>query len=355
MPHEKWNPFIRLITESDPPRCQVPALLGPPKQSACFSICNERLEVDSTAALRYFVHPPPQVNLRAGLEQFLNLPEEDRTFQRARRLDNVFTICLHSTNSEELLQAQFVTWRGILRKIMFGERLDLNVSYYRGVLYLEENSRGHDDDSECTYLGHKFESFCTTASPGGEPDTPDVDMHTLWNTAITRKLGSLNILLVGEVDCVKPDYGQNPSPENYVELKTRKIKGQIFNTPNRSKWDMQSHLLGAHQIFVGFHDGAGIVQKLESFAVRNMANAQHKIDWGARVLQGLRDYCARSATTNESVLPVWRVHSRYGYADIRELGPREVEKLNKNGVPRNGIIPLSFIEGLEKRMSPVSR
>lgn len=116
------------------------------------------MEVDSTAALRYFVPPPPDANLRSGLEEFLNLPLEDRAFQRARRLDNVFTLCLHSENAEELLKAEVVTWRGILRKypsflvsnkdtdcgdylrIMFGEALDLNISYNRGVLYLEEES-----------------------------------------------------------------------------------------------------------------------------------------------------------------------------------------------------------------------
>ncbi|KAJ7502644.1 hypothetical protein B0H11DRAFT_1989469 [Mycena galericulata] len=348
------NSTIRLINESDPPRCPIPALLGPPKQSACFSICDERLEVDSTAALRYFVHPPPDANLRAGLSKFLELPLQDRTFQGARRLDDVFTTCLVSENSEELLKAEVVTWRGIMRKIISGESLGLNISYYRGVLYLEEQSTfAHIDfDSETMYMGHKWENFCSTANCGGEPDDTGVDMHTLWNTVITRKLGSLNILLVGEVDCVKSSYLENPGPEHYMELKTKKLE-QRNNLKNRAKWYMQSHLLGISEIFVGYPDAERIVRAVETLPVRDRTQSQHKIDWGARVLHSLRDHCARStaASPTGDVLKVWRVNLRRGLVDIRELGPGEIKNLNQRGVPRNGIIPLSFIEGLEKRVS----
>jgi hypothetical protein len=109
---------VRLINVSDPPQCSLPAVLGPAKQSACFSICNERLEVDSVSARRYFVDPPPvlNANLRDGLEGFLKLPFEDRVFKGARRLDNAFALCLDSKNSEELLKAEVVTWRGIMTK-----------------------------------------------------------------------------------------------------------------------------------------------------------------------------------------------------------------------------------------------
>ncbi|KAJ6479408.1 hypothetical protein C8R47DRAFT_1136715 [Mycena vitilis] len=197
---------LRLITLSDPPQCPLPALLGPAKQSACLSICDERLEVDSTAALRYFVKPPLNANLRDGLPEFLDLPLEDRTFRRAKRLDNVFTTCLESKNSGELLSAQVVTWRGIMSKLMLGLNMKMDVSYYRGVLYLEEAchpSLQLDSNSEGIYMGHKFESFCSTTSPSEERKVDGVDLHTLWNVAVTRTLGDLNILLVGEVDCVR--------------------------------------------------------------------------------------------------------------------------------------------------------
>ncbi|KAJ6573395.1 hypothetical protein DFH09DRAFT_1457321, partial [Mycena vulgaris] len=332
---QSQNPTIRLLNADDPPQCPLPVLLGPATQSACFSICNQRLEVDSIAALRYFVSPPPNpnFNLRDGLQRFLRLPFKQRAFQRARRLDNVFATCLAARNSEELLKAEVVTWRGIMKKIMLGEKLDLNVSYYKGVLYLEEDSTRtrFDNNSEGTYMGHRFETFCTTAAPNGEADGGAVDMHTLWNAAITRKLGALNILLVGEVDCVTPNYLENPGPQNYMELKTKRVEGTNYSiTSNRSKWEMQSYLLGTPEIFVGFVDPAGVVRSTRTLAVRDVQSAaQHRIDWGARVIHALREFCAVSTETENGALKVWRVEARNKYVDVRELNVGEVRKLNK--------------------------
>ncbi|KAJ7657320.1 hypothetical protein DFH06DRAFT_1197965 [Mycena polygramma] len=348
------NSTVRLLNISDPadPLCPLPALLGPAKQSACFSICNGRLEVDSTAALRYFVEPPKNANLRDGLSQFLKLPKKDRAFKRARRLDNVFTTCLHSENSEELLKAQVVTWRGIVTKLMKGEKLDLNVSYYHGVLYLEEvvPRVQYNNNSEGTYTGHKFESFCSTsfANPSGDRQVDGVDLHTLWNAAITRTLGSLDILLVGEVDCVKAGYAQNPGPENYVELKTRKADGDSYIMINTLKTKIQSYLLGTREIFVGFPDSMGIVRNVKTYGADFIQPPQAKVDWGARVLHSLRAFCARSANA-DGPIKVWRVEARSKYIDVRELSAQEVQKMNKGGVRRNGIIPVSFLEGLKKK------
>ncbi|KAJ6594873.1 hypothetical protein B0H19DRAFT_1225863 [Mycena capillaripes] len=331
------NSTIRLINVSDPPECPLPALLGPAKQSACFSICDERFEVDGTTALRHFVEPPLNANLRDGLHKFLKLPLKDRAFKRARRLDNVFKTCLESENSEDLLKAEVVTWRGIMTKLMLGQKLDLNVSYYRGVLYLEE---------DCPRMRHKFETFCSTANSAGERQMNDVNLHTLWNAVIMRTLGSLNILLVGEVDCVKPGYSENPGPEHYVELKTRKMSGESYNIPNWKKWEMQSHLLGTPEIFVGFPDATGVVRAFKKFTAQDIHPPQYRIDWGARVIHSLKAFCARSVNANGS-LKVWRVQARNQHVDIHELGFKEIQKLNKGGVPRNGIIPVSFIKGLE--------
>ncbi|KAJ7044216.1 hypothetical protein C8F04DRAFT_1069972 [Mycena alexandri] len=351
---------MRIINTSDlpSPRCPLPALLGPAKQSACFSICNQRLEVDSNTALRYLLDPfnPVDADLRSGLNTFLQLPREDRTFQRARRLDNVFELCLASANSEELLAAEVVTWRGILTKIMVGKKLDLNVSYYRGVLYLEENCPrvSFDPDSVGTYMGHRFETICSTSH---HPEMDNVDLHTLWNTAISRTLGSLKILLVGEVDCVKRPGIPKPRPEHYVELKTRKGDGQRVppvicrsTIPNLPRWIIPSRLLGTPEIFVGFPDFTGVVRSCATVRVETLNPAQDQIDWGARVLHSLREYCA-SSTLAGGFIQVWRVEARKGFVDVRKLSVWEVARLNEGGVPRHGIIPVSCMEALESRGS----
>ncbi|CAK5271264.1 unnamed protein product [Mycena citricolor] len=343
----------QLLCLSDAPSIPLPARLGPAHQAACMSIIDETVHVDSTAAMRYIVDAPtPAVlnrNLREGLHEFNKLPWEDRAFLRARRLDNVFEMCLKARESEEMLDVDVVTWRGILTKIMTGQTLNLNVSYYRGVLYMEEDStvRQYDPNTECSYMGHKFETFCTTR-PDYEEDEDKVDMHTLWTVAIKRTLGDLKVLLVGEVDCVKAEYAANPCPENYVELKTR--RHEMKSTfPNRAKWDMQSHLLGASTIFVGFPDSLGTIRGTQDLAVRDMQAVQYKIDWGARVLQSLVDHCSKNAQTEAGRLKIWRVEVQRKTIKIGALKTGEVYRLNRGGVPRSGIVPISFIASLEVR------
>ncbi|KAF8191036.1 hypothetical protein K438DRAFT_906100 [Mycena galopus ATCC 62051] len=329
----------RLITVSDPLGCLLPAVLGPAKQSACLSICNKRLEVDSTAALKYFVEPPLNASLRDGLEGFLRLPSKARTFQRVKRLDNVFALCLESENSEELLRADVVTWRGIMTKIMLGVKVDLNVSFSGEVLYMEEDYAGSTQFDETMYMGHKFETICSTAKA--------VDPHTEWGAAVTRTLGAMNILLVGEVDCVRTEYSENPGPEHYVELKTKNPTAKRVSLPT-PKWVMQSHLLGTPKIFAGFPDSNGIVRSFKTFNVADKPPAQDRIDWGARVIHSLKAHCTRHENAN-GPLKVWRVEARKQHVDIRELDDKEIQKLNKGGVPRNGIIPVSFLEGVAAR------
>jgi hypothetical protein len=111
---------------------------------------------------------------------------------------------------------------------------------------------------------------------------------------------------------------------------------------------MQSHLLGASELYVGFVSPNGILQRCESRSVRDMTRAQDKIDWGGRVLNQLKDYCSASPAV-DGALKVWRVQARKGTVDIRELTTREVADLNRRGVPRNGIIPVSFIKGLDEK------
>lgn len=93
---------------------------GATRTSQTISVLLDLQAIDSTAALRYFTHPPPNANLREGLETFMRLPFKDRVFKLASRLDNVFRTCLDSANSEELLKAEVVTWRGIMRRYPFG-------------------------------------------------------------------------------------------------------------------------------------------------------------------------------------------------------------------------------------------
>jgi hypothetical protein len=122
-----------------------------------------------------------------------------------------------------------------------------------------------------------------------------------------------------------------------------------FTIPNWPKWAIQSHLLGTPEIFVGFPDSTGVVRSCRTFAVAEKPPAQHSLDWGVRVIHSLKTYCASCPEDSKGILKVWRVEARKKNVDIRELHGKEIQTLNKGGVPRNGIIPISFMEGLRRK------
>lgn len=57
-------------------------------------------------------------------------------------------------------------------------------------------------------ISHAFEALCTTPTPPASPiqvtqTTADINLHNLWGSVISRKLGDLRLLVCGEVDCVQ--------------------------------------------------------------------------------------------------------------------------------------------------------
>ena len=101
-----------------------------------------------------------------------------------------------------------------------------------------------------SYYGYAFESYCTSDSPPSDASAAgarlstgwggDVDTNVQWCSVVKTKLGSVRMILGGEVDCVR---GQQPpaqispfvtdvlipclpidrytgQPDTFVELKT---------------------------------------------------------------------------------------------------------------------------------------
>jgi RAT1-interacting protein len=110
-------PLIKTSDDIDP-SCCLPAVLGPPRQSACLSVFNEKLEIDSTISLRYFVQPPLDISMNSGRKEFLQQDWNYSSFGKPRRLDSICQLCTQSRSRGELLQAEVVTWRGILTKLV---------------------------------------------------------------------------------------------------------------------------------------------------------------------------------------------------------------------------------------------
>jgi len=83
------------------------------------------------------------------------------------------------------------------------------------------------------YYGYAFESFASSATPKSSDDksrlrngwSGDINNNVQWCSVVKTKLGSMRLLVGGEVDCVRDKYtGQ---PNTLVELKTSMtIRGQ---------------------------------------------------------------------------------------------------------------------------------
>jgi hypothetical protein len=92
---------------------RVPAIMGPPKQIACYSVNPTGVKFN-TSSLRYFVTPPLGANLGEGCFSFMH--RYRNVMHEPQRLDNVLLACLHGDAKECLLQADVVVRRGLLVK-----------------------------------------------------------------------------------------------------------------------------------------------------------------------------------------------------------------------------------------------
>ncbi|EGO03105.1 hypothetical protein SERLA73DRAFT_176626 [Serpula lacrymans var. lacrymans S7.3] len=376
---------LHLIKRSDAtnPSCQLPALLGPPKQISCYSSAADGSVTQDGRSLRYFMYPSLGTDMSQGFPQFLlrHLGGHVKT-----PLDSLLRACLD--RPDEISSADVVTWRGILYKMMLGFSVDLNVSYIDGTLYIEdhqEKSRKHTPESYPGYvtmlvhpfslsliyrphhiISYVFEHICTTppeTRSEGDNSVLNISADELWVSIITRTLGDLNLLFGGEVDCIKGSYtGQ---PDCFLELKlTKEYDGNTGKLRNRRKWFMQSHLIGINEIFVGYRDANNILQRTEMLPVSECfpkgRDPQQDIDWGYRMLSALKQYCqkqtegVRASARNSRVREgrIWRVLNRgtESGVSIRELTSVEVAAVNRRHVgQRIGILPAWYLD--QKRNS----
>ncbi|KAJ7648526.1 hypothetical protein B0H17DRAFT_1147983 [Mycena rosella] len=176
--------------------------------------------------------------------------------------------------------------------------------------------------------------MCTSSSLEGRPPTDPtagVDLGTGWWSAIIRTLGSLRILLTGEVDCVFQSCSHN-SPELGSQL-LGKFRAPSITSSSRYE---PSHAAPGSAV-VGTcsatsSDPGNIHESLlrycKTYPVQNLESQQHKLDWGARFLHRLREHCAREGGHKGGILKVWRVEARVPGADIRELSAAEIGELS---------------------------
>ncbi|KAH7318536.1 Dhp1-interacting protein Din1 [Stachybotrys elegans] len=284
-----------------------------PKEFACFSY-NENFEYRlDDSSLRYYYTPRIGADLSKGFEKFRKADES-----KDGHLDSLLkTIKAHEQDVGKRIDANIVSWRGMLTKILAApfeqfDGFEMNATLYQGCIFIEENfehkvkSRANEDRGKprrgpplevMQYWGYKFETLATLPKPWGETprdyienrEEEVVDNIAQYCSVVRTGIGKAVLCLGGEVDAVwdsKPR--ETGAPINWVELKTSaEIRGpgdlEGFHRKLMKFW-IQSFLLGVPKIIVGFRTRDGIladVQEIETHRIPETVNAKPNPKWNA--------------------------------------------------------------------------
>lgn len=180
-----------------------------------------------------------------------------------------------SGQTKVLEDVDVITWRGNVSKLLttawnVSEAWTMEAELVNNrtiVLNVKETEEGlrkaltrDGRDERMCYWGYAFEEAACSEKPFEEP----VDCMECFCCVVKTKMGDLNVLMAGEVDCFEGD----AELANYVELKTSRVMNderqvKRFEKEKLLKWWAQSFALGVRRIMVGFRDDHGRVVKTQ--------------------------------------------------------------------------------------------
>lgn len=241
-------------------------------------------------------------------EGFGTFRDRDRREIYPAPVDVIFGALETSGEIDAVLpEMDVITWRGNLSKLLtcawnVNEAWTMEAELVNRcvVLNVRETEDGlrraltrDEREERMCYWGYAFEESVCAEKPFEEP----VDCLDCFCSVVRTKLGNLNLLMGGEVDCFDGDDGDLAS---YVELKTTRVMNdpkqvKKFEKEKLLKWWAQSYALGVRRILVGFRDDVGKVVKLQMLETLKLPGyvAAHERAWNAR--DGLR--CASLVLT----------------------------------------------------------
>ncbi|KAK3196154.1 decapping endonuclease targeting mRNA [Lecanicillium sp. MT-2017a] len=284
-----------------------------PKEFACFSYDEKHGFHLGDSSMKWYYTPRLGADLSKGFDTF-----EKQDDSKDEHLDSLLaTIISHEKELGKRIDANIVSWRGMITKIMaapFDDRdgFEMNATLYQDCLFIEENheykmaSRAGEKQGPprrgpplevMQFWGYKFETLATI--PSTWADTTRDYIENRENEVVNNKeqycsivrtgIGKPILCLGGEVDAIwdsKPE--KQGSPINWVELKTSaEIRGQhdVDNFHRKlMKYWIQSFLLGVPKIIVGFRSRDGIlldVQEIETHKIPETVNARPNPSWNA--------------------------------------------------------------------------
>ncbi|RFU26891.1 hypothetical protein B7463_g9439, partial [Scytalidium lignicola] len=256
------------------------AAIRRPKEMTCFSYDeNHEFRLDNSG-IKYYYPPSLGADLSKGFETFRKLndtPDE--------HLDSLLkTIIAHEQSTGKKVEADVITWRGMMSKIMgsiFSDRdgfIEENHSYkLRSQARQSQQApqRGRPSRDMMSYWGYKFETLSLLPATWDETsrdyierrENEIVNNHAQYCSVVRTGIGNTSIVIGGEVDGVWDEKPSDGMPANWIELKTsaeiRNDRDMISFERKLMKFWIQSFLLGVPKIIVGFRSQDGILQRIE--------------------------------------------------------------------------------------------
>ncbi|KAJ2979110.1 hypothetical protein NUW58_g7290 [Xylaria curta] len=324
------QPIGRFNGESEP--------VKRPKEIACFSYDDKHEFHLDDSSLQWYYPPRLGADLSKGFDKF---DKHDESIDE--HLDSLLkAIAAHEKEEGKKIDANIVTWRGMMTKIMsapFEDRDGFIEDNYEFKQFSKEQQnkhqrgrRGQFSPEVMTYWGYKFEALSCLPRPWGEVsrefiehrDERIVSNKAQYCSVVRTGIGKTVLCLGGEVDAIwdsKPT--QKGAPINWIELKTSaEIRDdRSMNNFERKlmKFWIQSFLLGVPKIIVGFRSQNGILTKLEEIQTASIPTTAAK--------RGVRSWDANMCTNFASAFldwlrntindeGVWKISRRAGSSTI---------------------------------------
>ncbi|CAK7269001.1 decapping endonuclease targeting mRNA [Sporothrix epigloea] len=357
------------------------------QEITCFSYDDEHALHLDDRSLRWYYPPqfPQDMDLSRGFDTFIK--HEDEAVDE--HLDSLLAaVAAHEQTTGSKIEAQVVTWRGLMTKIMatpYDDRdgFEMNATFYQGCIFVEEDhaskvaSRREQESRQnrpppqqhpnrpwfppdlMSYWGYKFESLATLPRPWGEVSRDEIegrDDNIVSNKAqycsvVRTGMGSTSLCLGGEVDAVwdaKPQHPSGKQAIHWVELKTsadiQSERDLEFFEKKLLKFWIQSFLLGVPTIVVGFRSRQGRLVRLEEIAtegipgtVRQRAQqAQKSPPWdGDTCINFASAFLSWLRETMAGCDGVWRIR--------RQASSPEIEVFQVEETGHGNILPDTFL------------
>nr|RBQ84511.1 hypothetical protein FVER53263_07916 [Fusarium verticillioides] len=304
-----------------------------PKEFACFSYDdNHEFHLDDSS-LKYYYTPQLGADLSKGFDTFQKLDDTGDD-----HLDSLLkTIAAHEQETGKKIDANVVTWRGMMTKIMAApfdqmDGFEMNATLYQGCIFIEENnaykiaSRSNEGNNKrrrgpplevMQFWGYKFETLSTLPAPWAETSRDFIENRE--NEVVNNKAQYCSVVRTGigkSVLCLvwdsKPE--EKGGPINWVELKTsaeiRNAGGMENFKRKLMKYWIQSFLLGVPRIVVGFRTQDGILveaREMETHRIPDMVNADPNPKWNADMCVNFAATFLEWLTENINDEGVWRI------------------------------------------------